>query len=135
MIVGLKAHQLTTAIDAMQPLLGNDTAIITAVNGVSYWYFHHHGGALQGRTVESVDPGGLQWRGLGPERAIGCIVYPATEVVEPGVIQHIYGKKFPLGEPSGERTPRVEVLAAAFMAAGLDAPVLDRIRDEMWLKL
>jgi len=134
-IVGLKAHQLTTAVDAMQPLLGNDTAVVTAVNGVPYWYFHHHGGTLQGRTVESVDPGGLQWRGLGPERAIGCIVYPATEVVEPGVIQHIYGKKFPLGEPSGERTPRVEALAAAFTAAGLDAPVLDRIRDEMWLKL
>ena len=134
-IVGLKAHQLTGAVDAMQPLLGKDTAIVTAVNGVPYWYFHHQGGELEGRTVESVDPGGLQWRGLGPERAIGCIVYPATEVVEPGVIQHIYGDKFPLGEPSGEKTARVERLAEAFTAAGLKAPVLDRIRDEIWLKL
>lgn len=134
-IVGLKAHQLSGAVDAMQPLLGNDTAIVTAVNGIPYWYFHRHGGPLEGNTVDSVDPGGSQWRGLGPERAIGCIVYPATEVVEPGVIRHIYGNKFPLGEPSGESTPRVEQLAAAFVEAGLQAPVLDRIRDEIWLKL
>jgi len=134
-IVGLKAHQLTSAVDAMQPLLGKDTAIVTAVNGVPYWYFHRQGGGYEGQVVESVDPGGLQWRGLGPERAIGCIVYPATEVVEPGVIRHIYGNKFPLGEPSGERTDRVERLAAAFVEAGLQAPVLDRIRDEIWLKL
>jgi len=134
-IVGLKAHQLTSAVDAMQPLLGKDTAIVTAVNGIPYWYFHRQGGGYEGQVVESVDPGGLQWRGLGPERAIGCIVYPATEVVEPGVIRHIYGNKFPLGEPSGERTDRVERLAAAFVEAGLQAPVLDRIRDEIWLKL
>jgi 2-dehydropantoate 2-reductase len=134
-IVGLKAHQLSGAVDAMQPLLGNETAIVTAVNGIPYWYFHRQGGAFEGQVVESVDPGGSQWRGLGPERAIGCVVYPATEVVEPGVIRHIYGNNFPLGEPSGERTPRVERLAAAFTEAGLQAPVLDRIRDEIWLKL
>ena len=134
-IVGLKAHQLTSAVESMQPLLGNDTAIVTAVNGIPYWYFHGVGGAHEGKTVESVDPGGTQWRGLGPERAIGCIVYPATEVIEPGVIQHIYGNKFPLGEPNGQKTERVERLAAAFTAAGLQAPVLDKIRDEMWLKL
>ncbi len=134
-IVGLKAHQLSMAVDAMQPLLGNDTGIVTAVNGIPYWYFHRHGGALEGRVVESVDPGGEQWRGLRPERAIGCIVYPATEVVEPGVIQHVYGNKFPLGDPSGERPERVARLSEAFAAAGLDAPVLDNIRDELWLKL
>jgi len=134
-IVGLKAHQMTSAVETMQPLFGNDTAVVTAVNGIPYWYFHHQGGALEGHTVESVDPGGAQWRGIGPERGIGCIVYPATEVVEPGVIKHIYGDKFPLGEPSGKRTERIERLAAAFTAAGLQAPVLDRIRDEIWLKL
>lgn len=134
-IVGLKAHQLSEAVDSMQPLLGNDTAIVTAVNGIPYWYFHRHGGQLEGSVVESVDPGGRQWRGLRPERAIGCIVYPATEVVEPGVIRHVYGDKFPLGEPSGERTPRVERLSELFEKAGLKAPVLDKIRDEMWLKL
>lgn len=134
-IVGLKAHQLSEAVDSMQPLLGNDTAIVTAVNGIPYWYFHRHGGRLEGSVVESVDPGGQQWRGLRPERALGCIVYPATEVVEPGVIRHVYGDKFPLGEPSGERTKRVERLSELFEKAGLKAPVLDKIRDEMWLKL
>jgi 2-dehydropantoate 2-reductase len=119
----------------MQPLLGNDTALVTAVNGIPYWYFHRHGGAVQETTIESVDPGGRQWRHLRPERAIGCVVYPATEIVEPGVIRHVYGDKFPLGEPSGERTKRVELLAAMFADAGLKAPVLDNIRDEIWLKL
>ena len=133
--VSLKAHAVPGVVDAMQPLLGNDTGVVTAVNGVPYWYFYKHGGALEGSTLESIDPGGKQWRGLRPERAIGCIVYPATEVVEPGVIQHVYGDKFPIGEPSGERTDRVERLSELMGAAGLRAPVLDRIRDEMWLKL
>jgi 2-dehydropantoate 2-reductase len=134
-IVGLKAHQLSAAVDSMQPLLGNDTGIVTAVNGIPYWYFYRHGERLDGTVVESVDPGGRQWKGLRPERAIGCIVYPATEVVEPGVIRHVYGDNFPLGEPSGERTERVERLSRVFENAGLKAPVLDKIRDEIWLKL
>jgi len=134
-IVGLKGHQLTGAVESMQPLLGNDTAVVTAVNGIPYWYFYRHGGKLEGSTLESVDPGGRQWQGLRPERAVGCIVYPATEVVEPGVIRHVYGDKFPVGEPSGERTERVEKISNLFEKAGLKAPVLDRIRDEIWLKL
>ena len=119
----------------MQPLLGPDTAVVTAVNGIPYWYFYKHGGALEGTTLESIDPGGRQWRELGPERAIGCVVYPATEVVAPGVIQHVYGTKFPLGEASGERTERVEKLSQMMAAGGLDAPIRDNIRDEIWLKL
>lgn len=134
-IVALKAHSVPGVVDAMQPLLGNDTAVVTAVNGVPYWYYYKHGDQLEGRTLESVDPGGKQWNGLRPERAIGCIVYPATEVVEPGVIKHVYGDKFPLGEPSGEITERVSKLSEAFAAGGLRAPVLPNIRDEMWLKL
>jgi len=134
-IVGLKGHQLSSAVESMQPLLGNDTAIVTAVNGIPYWYFYRHGGKLEGSTLESVDPGGRQWSALRPERAIGCIVYPATEVVEPGVIRHVYGDKFPVGEPSGERTERVEKISQLFEAAGLKAPVIDNIRDEIWLKL
>jgi 2-dehydropantoate 2-reductase len=85
--------------------------------------------------LESIDPGGRQWRELGPERAIGCIVYPATEIVAPGVIQHVYGDRFPIGEPSGEATDDVTRLSALFGAAEMQAPVLDRIRDEIWLKL
>ncbi len=119
----------------MQPLLGPHTRIVTAVNGIPYWYFYKHGGAHEGSTLESIDPGGRQWRELGPERAIGCIVYPATEIEAPGVIRHVYGDRFPLGEPSGERSADVERLSALFTAAGMQAPVLDRIRDEIWLKL
>ncbi|WP_425105041.1 2-dehydropantoate 2-reductase [Ancylobacter sp.] len=134
-IVALKAHSVPGVVDAMQPLLGNDTAVVTAVNGVPYWYYYKHGDQLENKTLESVDPGGKQWNGLRPERAIGCIVYPATEVVEPGVIKHVYGDKFPLGEPSGEITDRATKLSEAFAAGGMRAPVLPNIRDELWLKL
>ena len=134
-IVALKAHSIPGVVDAMRPLLSNDTSIVTAVNGVPYWYFHKHGGALEGSTLQTIDPGARLWDTLRPERAIGCVVYPATEVVEPGVIQHIYGDKFPIGEPNGERTERVEQLSKVMEAAKLRAPVMDNIRDEMWLKL
>ena len=119
----------------MQPLLGPHTRIVTAVNGIPYWYFYKHGNGYEGAILESIDPGGRQWRELGPERAIGCIVYPATEIEAPGVIRHVYGDRFPLGEPSGENSADVERLSALFVEAGLQAPVLDRIRDEIWLKL
>src|SRR3978361_112988 len=134
-IICLKAHSITGVISQMQPLLGPHTRIVTAVNGIPYWYFYKHGNAYEGSTLESIDPGGRQWRELGPERAIGCIVYPATEIESPGVIRHVYGDRFPLGEPSGEKSSDVERLSALFVAAGLQAPVLDRIRDEIWLKL
>ncbi|MBP2314704.1 2-dehydropantoate 2-reductase [Azospirillum soli] len=134
-IIALKAHSVPAAVPSIQPLLGPDTAVVTAVNGIPYWYFHKTGGAFEGRRLETIDPGGAQWDGFGPERAIGCVVYPATEVVEPGVIQHIYGDKFPLGEPDGSTSARVSALSEAMAAGGLRAPVLERIRDEIWLKL
>jgi 2-dehydropantoate 2-reductase len=134
-IICLKAHSVTGVLDQMQPLFGPRTRVVTAVNGIPYWYFYKHGGAHENSTLESIDPGGRQWRELGPERAIGCIVYPATEIVAPGVIKHVYGNQFPLGEPSGETTDDVTRLADLFTAAGMKAPVLDRIRDEIWLKL
>ena len=134
-IVALKAHSIPGAVKSISPLLGNDTAVVTASNGIPYWYFHEHGGALQNTVLQSIDPGGKQWQFLKPERAIGCIVYPATEVVAPGIVKHVYGNKFPLGEPSGEHTERVEKLSSLLTEAGLEAPVLDRVRDEIWLKL
>lgn len=134
-IICLKAHSITGVIEAMKPLIGDHTRIITAVNGIPYWYFYKHGNEFQNSTLESIDPGGRQWKELGPQRAIGCIVYPATEIEAPGVIRHVYGDRFPLGEPSGETSADVEKLAALFVKAGLQAPVLDRIRDEIWLKL
>src|ERR1700739_3770336 len=134
-IICLKAHSIPGVIDQLQPLLGPKTRIATAVNGIPYWYFYKHGGAHAGAALETIDPGGRQWRELGPERAIGCIVYPATEIEAPGIIRHVYGNHFPLGEPSGELKPDVKNLSDLFVAAGMKAPVLDRIRDEIWLKL
>ncbi len=134
-IVALKAHAIGDAVSAMLPLLGPDTAVVTASNGIPYWYFHRSGGPFDGRVLESVDPGGVQWKSLGPERAIGCVVFPAAEVVAPGVIRHEHGRKFPLGEPSGESSARVMRLAEIFAAGGLEAPVRADIRDEIWLKL
>lgn len=134
-IIALKAHSVPGVVDAMQPLLGPDTAVVTAVNGIPWWYFHGLDGPHRGHRLETVDPGGKQWDGIGPERAIGCVVYPATEVVAPGVIEHVEGDRFTLGEPSGEKTERVERLSAALIAAGLKAPVRPRIRDEIWVKL
>ena len=133
-IVTLKAHSAPIVVGPMQPLLGPETVVVTAVNGVPWWYFYELEGAWRDHRLESVDPGGVQWKGIGPERAIGCVVYPATEVVEPGVVRHIDGNRFTLGEPSGDKTERVKALAAAFISAGLRAPIR-RIRDEIWLKL
>ncbi|HEV3428337.1 MAG TPA: 2-dehydropantoate 2-reductase [Paraburkholderia sp.] len=134
-IVTLKAHSVAGVIDSMQPLIGKHTAIVTGTNGIPYWYFHRHGGKFEGTRLESIDPDGAQWTRLGPERAIGCVLYPAAEIDAPGVIRHVYGKKFPIGEPSGERTSRIVQLQEAMTAAGFDAPIRDNIRDEIWLKL
>jgi 2-dehydropantoate 2-reductase len=134
-IICLKAHSITGVLNQMQPLLGPHTRVVTAVNGIPYWYFYKHGGTYEGSTLESIDPGGRQWRELSPQRALGCIVYPATEIEAPGVIRHVYGDRFPIGEPSGENTADVQRLSEAFTRAGMQAPVLDRIRDEIWLKL
>jgi 2-dehydropantoate 2-reductase len=134
-IVALKAHQVPGVVGAMQPLLGHETAVVMAVNGVPWWYFHGLDGPFAGHRLPSVDPGDVQWRGIGPERVIGCVVYPAAELVEPGVIRLVEGDRFTLGEPSGERTGRVERLSRALIDAGFKAPVRPRIRDEIWVKL
>ncbi len=134
-IVTVKAHALPGVADAMQPLFGPHTAIVSGVNGIPWWYFHRHGGPFDGRPVQSVDPGGRLMTLLPPERAIGCVVYPAAEVVEPGVVEHTYGDRFSLGEPDGTRSPRAQALSEALIAAGFKAPVRPRIRDEIWVKL
>ena len=134
-IVTLKAHQVPGVVSAMQPMLGPSTTVVMAVNGVPWWYFHGLEGLWKNRRLASVDPGDVQWNGIGPKRVLGCVVYPAAEVVEPGVIELVEGDRFSLGEPSGERSTRAETLAAALVAAGLKAPVRPRIRDEIWVKL
>ena len=134
-IVALKAHQAWQAADRMAPLLGPDTAVVTCQNGVPWWYFHGLKGPHKDLRLDSVDRGDRQWNAIGPGRAIGCVVYPATEIAEPGVIVHKYGNKFSLGEPTGEETDRCLRLSGAMVAGGLKAPVLPNIRDEIWLKL
>ncbi len=105
------------------------------MNGVPWWYFHGLGGDLEGTRLATVDPGNGQWENIGPERAIGCVVYPACEVDEPGIVRHVDGDRFTLGEPDGEKSDRIQALAGALSAAGLRAPVRPRIRDEIWVKL
>ena len=134
-ICALKAHQAAESAAAMLPLLGAHTPIVTAMNGIPWWYFHKAGGAFDGHALPVVDPGARQWTLLGPERAIGCVVDPACEVVAPGVIEHHELSRFTLGEPDGSRSGRVAAIAAALGEAGFDAPVRDAIRWNIWLKL
>jgi len=133
-ILAVKAHDIGQLVDAMQPLLAPHTTIVTASNGLPYWYFHGDV-PFAGTTLASVDPEARQWNGLDPGRAIGCVVFPAAEVIEPGVIRHEHGRRFPIGEPDGKRTPRVLAFHELMAQAGLEAPVRDDIRDEIWLKL
>jgi len=134
-IIGLKAHSVPSVVDQIDRLCDEHTAIVPAVNGVPWWYFHRLDGAFDGRRVVSVDRDGRQWDVLRPERAIGCVVYPSAEVSEPGVIEHIEGDRFTLGEPSGEKSDRVIRLSRILRDAGFKAPVKTRIRDEIWVKL
>ncbi len=134
-VVTLKAHSVPAAVPAILPLIGEGTTVVSAVNGVPWWYFYKHGGPLDGTRLPVVDPGEAQWNGIGPERVLGCVVYPAAEVVEPGVVRHIEGNRLLIGEPDGSRSPRAEALAGALQAAGLKSPVRTRIRDDIWLKL
>jgi 2-dehydropantoate 2-reductase len=134
-IVTLKAHSVPPVVGRMQPLIGEGTTIVSGVNGVPWWYFHGVEGPLAGTRLESVDPGGAQWDGFGPERVLGCVVYPAAEVIEPGTVKHIEGNRFSLGEPTGEKSERAVRLSEALQAVGLKAPVRPRIRDEIWVKL
>ena len=134
-ILSVKAHALPGIAGAVQPLLGPGTALVPAVNGVPWWYFYKHGGPYEGARLQSVDPGGVLWEKLPPSRAIGCIVYPATEVVAPGVIEHTYGNRFDLGEPDGSKSGRAQAFSKAMIDAGLRCPVRPRIRDNLWVKL
>jgi 2-dehydropantoate 2-reductase len=131
----LEAHQSWENAGRFIPLLGPETTVITAMNGFPWWYFYGVGGQYEGRSLTSVDPEARQWRLIGPERAIGCIVEPACEVVAPGVILHRKYNRFTLGEPDGSRSPRVIAASKVLEGGGFDAPVRTNIRDHVWLKL
>lgn len=134
-IVTLKAHSVPPVVSKMAPLIGPNTTIVSGVNGVPWWYFHQLEGEHEGTRLESVDPGNVQWDGFGPDRVLGCVVYPAAEVIEPGVIKHIEGNRFSLGEPDGSKSERALALSKILSDAGLKAPVRPKLRDEIWVKL
>ncbi len=134
-IITVKAHQLEPIVGEIPHLFHADTIVVPMQNGIPYWYFQRHGGQCDGYTVSTVDPDGLIARTLDPQRVIGCVVYPATSVVQPGVIKHIEGNRFPIGELDGIETERAAWLSGVFTDAGLKSPILDNIRSEIWLKL
>jgi 2-dehydropantoate 2-reductase len=134
-ICALKAQQAHASAGAFAPLLGPRTAVLTAMNGIPWWYFYKERGRFDGHHLESVDAGAAQWNAIGPERAIGCVVDPAAEVVAPGVIEHRLYKRFTIGEPDGSTSERVVALRDALVSAGFEVPIRDTIRWSIWLKL
>jgi 2-dehydropantoate 2-reductase len=134
-ILATKAHQVAAVAGELPKLFGADTPVVTMQNGIPFWYFHKTGGPLEGSPVRSVDEDGRLARTIPPERVIGCVVYPASELLEPGVVRHVEGDRFPLGELDGRTTERVARISECFTRAGFKAPVLEDIRAEIWLKL
>lgn len=134
-ILAMKAHQVEAVASEVPKLYGAETMVVTMQNGIPYWYFYNHGGGLAGTVIRSVDPSGLISRNIPAERVIGCVVYPASELTAPGVVKHIEGDRFPIGELDGSKSERVTRLSECFTNAGFKAPVLDAIRAEIWLKL
>jgi len=133
--VTLKAHSVPAIAEGLAANLGPEAAVVSAQNGIPWWYFQRHGGELEGIHLETVDPGGLIGRTIDPKRVIGCIVYAATSVVGPGIVRHVEGERFSLGELDGSQTERVARLSGLLASAGLKAPVQPRIRPELWVKL
>jgi len=134
-LLTVKAHQVHELLPDLRALFGPQTMLVTMINGVPWWYFQRLGGAWEGRRLDSVDPGGVLAAQIEPARIVGGVVYPAAELVAPGVVRVVEGNRFTLGEPDGSRSARIEALSQAFMAAGFKAPVSRDIRSEIWLKL
>jgi 2-dehydropantoate 2-reductase len=134
-ILAMKAHQVEAVAPQVPNLFGPDTVVVPMQNGIPYWYFHRYPGPLANSHVKSVDPNGVIWEHIPCERVIGCVVYPAAELVAPGVIKHVEGNRFPVGEPDGSPSERVTRVSQCFVNGGLQAPVLEDIRAEIWLKL
>ena len=134
-IVTLKAHSIPPIAESFESLFHEKTAVVWGVNGIPWWYFFGVTGALENKRIDCLDPEQKLWKYIGPERIIGCAVYPAAEVVSPGVVMHIEGDRFSLGEPSGAKTERVLALSTALISAGFKAPVRPQIRNELWVKL
>ena len=134
-VLAMKAHQVEAVTAEVPRLFGPRTVVVPMQNGIPYWYFHGYKGALTGTRVNSVDPDGVIYERIPCERVIGCVVYPAAELVSPGVIRHVEGNRFPVGEPDGSTSERVTEVSRCFVRGGMQAPILTDIRSEIWLKL
>lgn len=134
-LLTVKAHQVAEVAADLDALCHRDTAIVTAQNGIPWWYFYGLSGKFEGRPVRLADPDGAIARSIDPRRIIGSVVYPAAELVAPGVVKVIEGNRFTLGEPDGTITSRIQALSGALTKAGLKAPAVTDIRSEIWLKL
>ncbi len=134
-LLAVKAHQVRELLPQLQPLIGPLTMLVTMTNGVPWWYFHNLGGPFENRRLESLDPGGDIAAAIDPERIVGSVVYPAAELVAPGVVKVIEGNRFTLGELDGSRSERVQALSGVMMQAGFKSPVSRDIRSELWVKL
>ena len=134
-LLTLKAHSLTAMAPRLAPLIGPETTVVSAQNGIPWWYFYRHGGEWEGTHLESIDPGGVINQSIDPARVIGCVVYPSTSIVEPGVVWHIEGTRFAIGEPDGSKSERCRRLADSFIKAGLRCPIRSDIRHDIWVKL
>lgn len=135
-VMSLKSYQAPGVVDAMQPLLGPETTVATAMNGVPWWYFYRLPGKWEDHRIKSVDPEDKQWNGIGPERAIACITYVASEVIEPGVIKSASASyRYRIGEPDGSESERCKRFQAAVEASGIDCRISPDIRQDIWVKL
>ena len=134
-VLAMKAHQVEAVAGELPQLVRPDTVIVTMQNGIPFWYFHEHGGALAGTQLKSVDPTGVLSRSVPARQILGCVVYPASELTAPGVVRHIEGDRFPIGELDGSTSERALRVSACLTRAGFKSPVLADIRAEIWLKL
>ena len=134
-LLTVKAHQVSDLLPDLRALFGPNTMVVTMINGIPWWYFHKLPGAHEGMGLDSVDPGGRLAAHIEPERIIGSVVYPAAELVAPGVVKLIEGNRFTLGELDGSRSERISALSEVMMRSGFKAPVAKDIRSEIWVKL
>ncbi|SNX28986.1 ketopantoate reductase [Polynucleobacter meluiroseus] len=134
-ILAVKAHQVEPIIDELAAIMGPETILIPMQNGIPWWYFQKLAGQYQDHVVETVDAGGLAKKAINPDNIIGCVVYPATYTQAPGIIRHVEGNRFPLGELDGSTSERIQKVSEMMNTAGFKSPVLEDIRSEIWLKL
>ena len=133
--ITLKAYSINGLVEEISTMFDENTSVISSYNGIPWWYFFGAEGQFKNYRIKCIDPENIQWNVITPERIIGCVVYPATEIIEPGVIKHIEGNRFSLGEPNGAQTERISRISKAMARADLKAPVRKNIRQEIWMKL